>query len=192
MTTGYFSNYNPGGEQDLDVIFEAGSTPGTTGFPSVYRGGVDLAAIFAPRSSGADIGYNTGFVALDGRDLREWFCKIGTAVRTLWTGSVTIANANSGQFYGFYRTQGGNVYWGGSTDTGGVGPRLRGFQYEPALNRTWAIFDSNPNAAQITMTYDGLSTQMIFNATDDYWCTGDFWNLAGRVGGTFNGQVVTV
>jgi hypothetical protein len=79
MTTGFVTQYG-GATNDLDAIFHAGSTPGATGLISGYRGNNDLASLFDPLDAGARLGYNTGFVALDGRDLADWFCAAGTRV----------------------------------------------------------------------------------------------------------------
>lgn len=68
----FATGYDPsqlGVELDLDDVFKAGSGTGTTGF---VEGTQDLAQRYAPFTANK-LGYDTGFIASDGRDLREWF-----------------------------------------------------------------------------------------------------------------------
>lgn len=79
MVSPYFTEYGPVGRKDFDDIFElaGGNAPGgSTGF--TIAGGGDLAARYARLSAGQPLEYNVGFIALDGRDLQQWFAKKGT------------------------------------------------------------------------------------------------------------------
>lgn len=78
MTTGFVTAYG-GATNDLDSIFHHGGTGQNTGFVSEYLG-MDLGSRFDPLDAGARLPYNTGFVALDGRDLADWFCAAGTRI----------------------------------------------------------------------------------------------------------------
>lgn len=125
MATGFYTEYGGQGTQDLENVFEPGTSfdgSNYTGFWSEYRN-QDLANIFAPRSSGADIGYNTGFIALDGRDLREWFAKNGTVIvnhNAIF--NIIVANLGlrqSATKYGWEVNVGGGIqYIGGTGDPG--------------------------------------------------------------------------
>jgi hypothetical protein len=103
MSTGYLSDYG-GSLLDLDQIFDftEPGVAGDTGFLAGYDGGgQDLARLFTARSKGADIGYNTGFIAADGRDLREWFCKAGSARQVWFSGNMVAGRDTSNQLYGY-------------------------------------------------------------------------------------------
>lgn len=78
MTTGFVTEYG-GGASDLDGLFHPGSTGQNTGFVSGYRG-LDLGACFDPLDAGGRLPFNTGFVALNGLDLSDCFCALGTRV----------------------------------------------------------------------------------------------------------------
>ncbi len=79
MTTGFITEWGGTGPLDVDQIFAPGDTGLNTGHFSAYRG-LDLGRCFAPVDWGFDLGFNTGIIALDGRDLREWFAATGTVV----------------------------------------------------------------------------------------------------------------
>jgi len=79
MTTGFLTEYLGGGARDLDTLFARGSVGLNTGFVSSYTG-ADLGNWFAPLDAGALLGGDTGFIASDGRDLRQWFAAAGTIV----------------------------------------------------------------------------------------------------------------
>jgi hypothetical protein len=91
----YFTEYG-GSRQDLFDVFENYYVPGQgiTGFWD--DAGIDLAGYFAPLSYGDSIGFNTGFVALDGRDIANWFCKRGT-MGTQWPVNGGFVIGNNGQ-----------------------------------------------------------------------------------------------
>lgn len=77
MTTG-FRTEHWSLNNDLDELFAPGDSGADTGFISFYRN-ADLGRIFAPLSQGSHIAQPwTGFTALDGRDLSEWFAAAGT------------------------------------------------------------------------------------------------------------------
>jgi hypothetical protein len=97
MPGAFFTEYGGGGAKDLDDVFnvDTGSPAGgTTGFYDGVYWGADLAQIYSPRSAGDDIGYDTGFVALDGRDLRQWFAKKGTTFIDIPVGAGIAVQCN--------------------------------------------------------------------------------------------------
>jgi hypothetical protein len=73
----YFTEYG-GARRDLFDVFQVGyvAGQGITGFWD--QDGIDLAGYFQPLSNGSSCGFNTGFVASDGRDIAEWFAAAGT------------------------------------------------------------------------------------------------------------------
>lgn len=122
MATGFITEYGGQGSQDLENVFAPGDTGQSTGFFSDLRGN-DLGRIFAPRSSGVDIGYNTGFIAWDGRDLRDWFAKNGTVIvnyNAIWTiGVAYLGQELSYNKYGWQNGVGGSIaFIGGNNDPG--------------------------------------------------------------------------
>jgi hypothetical protein len=78
MTTGFITEYF-GGQRDLDTLFARGDTGRNTQFVSEFTG-TDLGRWFADIDTGAGLGADTGFIALDGRDLRFWFAAAGSVV----------------------------------------------------------------------------------------------------------------
>jgi hypothetical protein len=80
MTTGFYTAAT-GFEVDVDSLFAPGDTGQNTGLLTEYRGGqIDLGRLFAPSEHGSELPYQTGFIALDGRDLSQWFAAAGTVI----------------------------------------------------------------------------------------------------------------
>lgn len=183
MASGYITEYHPqGGQWWLEDFLEVanGNAPGgSTGFIHKDTGG-DIANFFAARSAGGDCGFNTGFIALDGRDLREWFAAKGSVVTDYARGTMVVGTGGSSQ-YGYW-----NGSFGSWSPVSQVSP-LNFFYFFPTYNdNTIAFGGALPgDPAQIIATVGGISMYANRLGAGNYAtpaAQGDVFNLIGRLG----------
>jgi len=186
MATSYITEYGGGGPRDLEELVEVGATPGYTGFN--VANGNDVSQQFAPLSSGSRIGFNTGFVALDGRDLADWFAAKGSVSPPLnWIGTISCIDGSNGNFG--YASQ---IGWGSLTTTSG-GPIPEGFLYEASPNYTTLQLPTRaqPYPAQCTFTWGGTTLVMALIPPRFYRVSGDAFNIQGQLNVALNASLST-
>ena len=181
MATSYITEYGGGGPRDLEELFEVGATPGYTGFN--VANGNDVSQQFAPLSSGSSIGFNTGFVALDGRDLADWFAKKGTVVQLNWVGTITCIDVGVNQQYGYYKG-----YWGSLTTTSG-GPAPDGFLYYGLGPDTTLQLPASYVFPSVTFTFGGVTLVMASQGSGTYMVAGDPFNILGQLNVPINASL---
>jgi hypothetical protein len=181
MTIEYITEY--GSPNNLDDLFERGPGIGqNTGFYSAALA-QDLGAMFAPRSSGQDIGFDTRFVALNGNDLRNLFAKKGTVVQLNWVGTITGIDVGVNQQYGYYKG-----YWGSLTTTSG-GPAPDGFLYYGLGPDTTLQLPASYVFPSVTFTFGGVTLVMASQGSGTYMVAGDPFNILGQLNVPINASL---